>query len=409
VRSPINLVWILAFVSLSSAAAQEAPIVIKAGSAFDGKGKVLRNASIVIQGSKILRIDSKGIPGAATYDLSGLTVMPGWIDTHVHLTWHFDKNGRLAQPDRDTPQQDILYALGNAYADLLAGFTTVQSLGSPMDRDLRDWINQGSDPGPRILTSLGAIDEATGGPDQIRAFVRKVSAEGADVIKMFATKSIRDGGAQSLTDEQIQAACAEAKAQGKRIVVHAHASGGARASILAGATSIEHGVFLDEGVLRLMAERGVYFDPNFLVLHNYLDNKPKFLGIGNYTEEGFAYMQKGLPLVAEVLRKAVAEKVKIVFGTDAVAGVHGRNYEEFIYRVKDGGQKPMDAMISATSLAAESLNLGGQIGSLAPGMQADLVATEGNPLEDITAVRRVVFVMKAGKIYKNTVPSRKAR
>ena len=200
--------------------------------------------------------------------------------------------------------------------------------------------------------------------------------------------------------QQIRAACGEAKAQGLRSVVHAHSSDGARASVEAGCTAIEHGTFLDDATLDLMAARGVYFDPNFLVLHNYLDNKPKFLGIGNYTEEGFAAMEKGLPLVADVIRRARAHHVKIVLGTDGVAGAHGRNAEEFIYRVKDGGETPLNALLSGTSVAAESLGLGDRIGTIAPGMEADLVAVAGNPLEDITAVRNVVFVMKAGKVYK---------
>jgi len=408
---PLKNVFVLYALLLAAvaAAAQDGPIVLKTTTALDGKGKVLHNASIVIEGSKIGKVDSRVPAGGVTYDLSGLTVMPGWIDTHVHMNYHFGPDGRLAPLDQGLPQQEALYALGNAYNMLMAGFTTVQSLGSPADKDLRDWINRGTDPGPRILTSLGAITEETGGVEQIRAFIRKAVADGADVIKMFATKSIRDGGAQSLTDEQIQAACAAAKAAGKRMVVHAQGASGARVAVLAGATSIEHGAFFDDATLKLIAEHGAYFDPNFMVLHNYLENKPKFLGIGNYTESGFEFMQKGLPLVADVTRKAVADHVKIVFGTDAVAGIHGRNYEEFIYRVKDGGQKPMDAFVSANSLAAESLNLGNEIGSIAPGMQADVVAIDGNPLEDIAAVRRVVFVMKGGKIYKNTIPSRKGK
>jgi imidazolonepropionase-like amidohydrolase len=206
----------------------------------------------------------------------------------------------------------------------------------------------------------------------------------------------------TMTVDQVDAACGEAKKVGLRGVVHAHASDGARAAIMAGCTSIEHGTFLDDATLQLMASRGVFFDPNFLVLHNYLDNKPKFLGIGNYTEEGFAAMEKGLPLVPDVLRRARKQHVKIVLGTDAVAGSHGRNAEEFIYRVKDGGDTPMDTLMSGTSVAAESLGMADKIGSLAEGMEADLVAVTGNPLDDITAVRRVVFVMKGGKIYKNT-------
>jgi imidazolonepropionase-like amidohydrolase len=295
-----------------------------------------------------------------------------------------------------------LYAAENAYATLMGGFTTVQSVGAELDAELRDRLTAGTLPGPRVLTSLGAITETTGGPAEIRAYVRKLKAGGADVIKLFATASIRDGGKMTMTAEQIEATCGEARAAGLRAVVHAHASDGAKAAILAGCTSIEHGTFLDDATLDLMARRNIYFDPNFLVLHNYLENKPKFLGIGNYTEEGFAAMEKGLPLVADVLKRARAHHVKVVLGTDGVAGAHGRNAEEFVYRVKEGGDSPMDALVSGTSVAAESLGLGGQIGSIAEGMQADLLAVEGNPLDDITAVRRVVFVMKGGRVYKNT-------
>jgi imidazolonepropionase-like amidohydrolase len=282
----------------------------------------------------------------------------------------------------------------------MGGFTTVQSVGAELDADLRVQIARGAIAGPRLITSLRAVNENTGDPAAIRAYVQKMKADGADVVKLFATASIRDGGKMTMTAEQIEAACGEAKAQGLRAVVHAHSSEAARASVVAGCTSIEHGTFLDDSVLELMAQRGVYFDPNFLVLHNYLDNRTKFLGIGNYTQEGFAAMERGLPLVAEVLKRARAHHVKIVLGTDGVAGAHGRNAEEFIYRVKDGGDKPMDALTSGTSLAAESLRMADQIGSIAEGMQADLVAVHGDPLSDITAVRRVTFVMKGGKVVR---------
>ncbi len=386
--------------AVTIAAAQ--PITIKTTTILDGKGHVLKNKQIVVEGSRIAGVsDAKG---KATYDLSGLTVMPGWIDTHTHPSWHFNKDNRLDQGGRnskETPEETAFYVEGNAYATLMGGFTTVQSLGSGVDKPLRDLINRGVLPGPRIITSLRSVNENTGTPEQVRAYVRKMKDDGADVIKLFATKSIRDGGAQSMTDEQIQATCGEATALGLRSVVHAHASGGAKAAVLAGCTSIEHGAFLDDATLQLMADRGAYFDPNFLVLHNYLENKPKFLGIGNYNEEGFAYMEKAVPLMADVLKRAMAHHVKIVLGTDAVAGAHGRNAEEFIYRVKDGGQPAMDAIVSGTSLAAESLRMQDKIGAVAEGLEADLVAVEGNPIEDITAVRHVVFVMKGGKVVKN--------
>jgi imidazolonepropionase-like amidohydrolase len=379
------------------------PVVIRTTTLIDGKGHVLKNKELVVEGGRITRVaDAKQKP---TIDLTGLTVMPGWIDTHVHPTWYFNKEGRLEQnPGRGgsktTPQQAALFASANLYATLMGGFTTVQSVGAELDADLRDQIARGGMAGPRLITSLRSVNENTGDPEKIREYVRKMKADGADLVKLFATASIRDGGKMTMTPEQINAACGEAKAQGLRAVVHAHSSDGARASVMAGCTSIEHGTFLDDAVLELMAQRGVYFDPNFLVLHNYLDNKPKFLGIGNYTEEGFAAMERGLPLVAEVLKRARAHHVKIVLGTDGVAGAHGRNAEEFIYRVKDGGDKPMDALTSGMSVAAESLGMSDKIGSIGEGMQADLVAVQGDPIADITAVRRVTFVMKGGKVVR---------
>jgi len=377
-------------------------IIIKTTTIIDGKGQVLRNKELVIENGKIVRIDAAS--HKPDIDLSGLTVTPGWIDTHAHPGWYFDKDGRYDPGGRNsktTPQEGALRTEANAYATLMGGFTTIQSLGQPIDVPLRDMIALGVLPGPRILTAIQPITETSGTPEQIRAQVRQLKQQGADVIKLFATASIRDGGKMTMTKEQIDAACGEAKAVGLRSAVHAHASDGARASIEAGCTSIEHGTFLDDATLDLMVAHGTYFDPNFLVLHNYLENKSKFLGIGNYNEEGFAYMEKGLPLVADVYKRARAHHVKIVLGTDAVAGSHGRNAEEFIYRVKDGGDKPMDALITGTSMAAESLGMRDTIGSIAPGMQADLVAMRGNPLDDITSVRNVVFVMKGGTVYRN--------
>jgi imidazolonepropionase-like amidohydrolase len=388
---------------LLAACAYAQPLIIKTGTLIDGKGRVVRNQEITIENGRITRVAAA--THKPTLDLTGLTVMPGWIDTHVHLGWYFNKEGRLEQgPGRGaktTAQQAALFTAANARATLMGGFTTVQCLGMAIEGDIRYMTERGDLAGPRVLTSLRTISENTGTPEQIRAYVRKMKEDGSDVVKLFATASIRDGGKMTMTSDQINAACGEAKAVGLRSVVHAHSSDGATAAVNAGCTAIEHGTFLDDATLDLMARKGVYFDPNFLVLHNYLDNKPGFQGIGNYNEEGFAAMEKGLPLVADVIRRARAHHVKIVLGTDAVAGSHGRNAEEFIYRVKDGGEKPMDVLMSGTSIAAESLGMADKIGSIAEGMQADLVAVEGNPLDDITAVRHLLFVMKGGRIYKN--------
>jgi imidazolonepropionase-like amidohydrolase len=387
---------------LWAALASAQPVVLRTSTILDGKGNVLKNKDIVIDNGRIARIADAA--GKATYDLTGLTVTPGWIDTHVHFAVHFDANNRVeggGAGSKEAPEISALYAAAGAYETLLGGFTTVQSVGAEVDGAVRDRINAGQLPGPNVITSLRAIYDTTGTPEQIRAFVRKAKADGADVIKLFATSSIREGGAQTMSDDQIRAACGEATSVGLRSVVHAHASSGARAAVLAGCTSIEHGALLDDETLRLIASHGVYFDPNFLVWHNYLENKPKFLGIGNYTEEGFAYMEKAVPQIADVLKRAVALHLKIVLGTDAVAGSHGRNAEEFIYRVRDGGQPPMAAIVSATSMAAESLRLGDKTGSISPNMAADIVAVDGDPLKDITAVRKAVFVMKNGRVYKN--------
>lgn len=385
----------------ASLSSQSQTTRIHAGTLIDGTGKVVRNATVVVQGSKITAIET-GSAAPATYDLARLTIVPGLIDVHAHIGWHFDRDGRYAARP-GTPAHEILYAAENAYTTLMAGFTTVQSPGQANDVELRDAIARGVLPGPRLLTSIRQINERSGTPAEIREKVRQLKQDGADVIKIFASASIRDGGKQTMTDEQLEAVCGEAKSLGLRTMVHAHSPESIKASVNAGCGQIEHGVFANQEVLTLMAQKGVYFDPNIgVVLQNYLTNKARFLGIGNYNEEGFTFMEKGLKLNADMIKLAVATpNLMMVLGTDAVAGAHGHNADEIVERVKQGNQKPMDAIISATSLAAKSLGLEKSIGTLAAGYEADLVGLNGDPLTDITAVTRVAFVMKGGKVYKH--------
>src|SRR5213592_4318711 len=206
----------------------------------------------------------------------------------------------------------------------------------------------------------------------------------------------------TLSQDQLNAACDEAKKVGLRALVHAYKDA-VRAATLAGCTEIEHGTLATDDDLKLMAEKGVYLDPQAgLIIENYLLNKEKYLGTPGYSEEGFAAMEKILPLNHQLVQRAVKTPgLKIVFGTDAVAGSHGRNAEEFIDRVRDGGVDPMTTMVSANSLGAEALGMADQIGSIAPGLQADIIALDGDPLKDITAVRHITFVMKGGVVYKN--------
>jgi imidazolonepropionase-like amidohydrolase len=394
------LALVLALIGVTASDAIAQSITIRARSAFDGKGRTITNALIVVRDGKIVSVASG--TGQATYDLRRFTVLPGLIDTHVHLETHFGKDGR-ATSEGETPQESILYGAENSYSILTSGFTTIQSLGSVMDVSLRDAITRGVLPGPRVLTSITPVDDRTGTPEQIREFVRRMVAQGADLIKILASKSIREGGGQTLTQAQLDAACEEAKKAGKRTWVHAHADSAVKAAAAAGCSAVTHGSQVRNATLAFMADCGTYFEPNIgLLLQNYIENKDRFLGIGNFNAAGFAFMEKGIPLSLEMFKRAMRVRgLKLLMGTDAGAGAHGRNVEEIIYRVEKAGQSPTDALVSATSLNAEALGMAEQIGSLAAGMRADLIAVDGDPLKDITALRRVVFVMRGGTIYKH--------
>jgi imidazolonepropionase-like amidohydrolase len=401
------LAALLTLAAASASAQTTESVVLRAARVIDGTGRTLRNQDVTVQGGRItaMRVSAGPLP-AGGIDLGARTLLPGLIDTHVHLGWYITDKQRLHEDrDGDTPDVSTLQRAGNAWATLRAGFTTVQSIGEADNAVLRDAINAGRIPGPRVITSLGSLSERTGGgsPDSLRASVRRFKARGADVIKIFASKSIRDGGEATMTPEQLDAACGESKAQGLRSVVHAHSAEAVQRAARAGCTQVEHGVFADDATRALLMQRGTFFDPQCgLVFHNYLDNKPWFEGIGNYNAAGFASMEQAIPLAEKGIGLAAKlPTLKLVFGTDAVAGAHGRNAEELVCRVRRGGQPAMDAIISATSRAAESLGLEKEIGRVAVGYAADLIATDGDPVAQIEASQRVSFVMKSGRVYRN--------
>jgi len=377
-------------------------IVIAASALLDGKGHVLRDTRIVIEGDKIVALDPQA--GPVDYDLRGLTVSPGWIDAHVHIASIFGEDGKYAMGDATT-EPAIYRVAANAWLTLQGGFTTIQSMSRASA--LRDAIAKGLLPGPRILTiveDFAGRGEKSGTPDELRAFVRKQKEAGADLIKIYASYGMTSG-TKTLSQEQLNALCDEANKLGLRTRVHAFRDA-VPAATLAGCTQIEHGVGATDEDLKLMVEKGTYLDPQGgLLFSNYIENRDRFAGTPYFPKTG-AEVEKvykpGVDLQIQFFKQAIKIKgLKIVFGTDALAGVHGRNAEEFIFRVRDCGVDPMSALVSANSLGAEALGMADQIGSIAPGLQADIIALAGDPLQDITAVRRVVFVMKGGVVYKN--------
>jgi imidazolonepropionase-like amidohydrolase len=383
----------------SAAFAQDRPVVLAVSTLLDGRGGVVHDTRIVVERGKIVRIDPNA--GPVTVDLRGLTAMPGLIDTHVHVSWHFDRSGAIAQKD-DTPEEQEWAALqmeSNAWKDLRAGFTTVQSVGAPSEKPLRDAIDRGDLPGPKILTSLQPIGDASLTPEQIRERVRALKSGGADVIKIFASSGLGSGGKPTLSQEQLDAACGEAKAVGLRSVVHAfgHAVGMAA---LAGCTSVEHGLLASDDDLRAMARHGTYFDPQVaLVFRNYIEQREHY---PNLNEQTLKILRDAIPQADELVERAMKiPNLRIVFGTDAVAGAHGQNARELVARVREAHMPPMRALVSAQSLAAEALGMADRIGAIAPGMAADIIAVAGDPVADITATERVAFVMKNGAIVRN--------
>jgi len=409
------------------------PIVLRAARLFDGKSDALISPGLlVIADGKIFAVGTTAaIPAdAQVIDLGDATLLPGFIDAHTHLSadYHEDWKGALIEGLQKPVAELALDAIPNARVTLMAGFTTVRDVGSGnfVDVGLRNAIRAGVIPGPRMQVSVHALG-STGGhcddqagfrynlfgkesnledgvinsADQARAAVRLDVKYGADMIKTCAT-----GGVLSLTDDvdtpqltqaELDAIVDEAHALRRKTAAHAHGSSGAIRAIRAGIDSIEHGSFLNDEALDLMKEKGTYLVPTLMAPFWLADR----LEHGTYYPPAItAKARMAVRSVDQMIANAIAKGVKIGLGTDAGVFPHGRNAHEFALLVK-AGMSPLNALKAGTSVDAELLGLGAQIGSLEKGKSADVVAVLGNPLTDITATERVLFVMKEGTVYRN--------
>ena len=385
-------------------------------------GSLTRNAVIIVRGDRIEQVgaDVKIPDGARLIDLSAHTVMPGLIDSHTHIL--LQPEDERGAPPVITKSQAFRTVQGVAAArkDLEAGFTTLRDVDSEgagfADVSIRDAINRGIIPGPRLLVSTLSIT-ITGGHmnnaglnpdifvpepaaiadsrDAMIAEVRRQVKYGADWIKLYATGTLRHVDPTSLEPlgqvslEDVQAIVTEAKRWHRDVAAHAYGGDGAKSAIRGGVRSIEHGMMLDDEALKLMVEHGTYWCPT---LSTYIPA----------TEEDDTELQR--KIVAshkEVFEKAMRMGVKIAFGTDVGAYEHGTSAREFV-RMVDYGMKPIDAIRSATVRGSELLRMESQIGTIEPGKFADVIAVEGNPLDDIAVLAQVAFVMKAGQVYKST-------
>jgi imidazolonepropionase-like amidohydrolase len=406
-----------------SAAAQQAPnaVVIHAGRLLDVKsGKLLANQTIVIEGDRIVSVGGSAPAGAKVIDLPGATVLPGMIDVHTHLTMDPQDHG-LQSLTLSVPRQ-ALKGAKNARVTLLAGFTTVRNVGaySYADVALRDAVNAGDVPGPRMLVSgppLGITGghcdinllpveyraTAAGVADGVEAVQRKVREDikyGADLIKVCATGGVMSKGDDpqhsQYTMEELKAIVADAHRLGRRVAAHAHGAEGIRWAAEAGVDSIEHGSYLDEAGIAAMKQHGTYLVPT-LALEDWLLENMEKIHLPEYAQQKARTI---FPIAQKNMARAFASGVKVAMGTDVAVFPHGLNARELAVYVRLG-MTPLEAIRTTTVNAADLLGWSDRVGSLEPGKYADLVAVEGDPLQDITTLQRVKFVMKGGTVYKN--------
>ncbi|MGS1016260.1 amidohydrolase family protein [Allosphingosinicella humi] len=412
------------------AQAQEGMTVIHAGALLDRPGKAPRgNATIVVKDGRIVSVADgfAAVPAGATLiDLKDRFVLPGLIDSHVHLS--SDRAGQegLLASFTDSPQLAAYEALWNARKTLNAGFTTVRNLGDEgATLALRDAIARGWVEGPRIIDAASSISTTSGhmdgrlglreelhddiphenlcdGPDECRKAVRRQIGRGADVIKIATTGGVNSrigaGLGQQMFDDEAKAIVETAHLYGKKVAVHAHGADGIAVALRAGADSIEHGTLMNDEDIALFKKTGAYYVPTLSTVNGYLE---RIAADPNaYPPEVRKKIDWRISITGKSLQKAVPAGVKIAFGTDAGVSKHGRNADEFELMVKHG-MTPATAIAAATVNAADLLGLSAEIGTLEPGKAADIIAVAGDPLADVMVLKKVGFVMKGGKIAKD--------
>lgn len=401
----------LAFLALLAAPsdAQERDVVIVADLAIDGQAETIRNPVIRVRGNRIqsVRSSTQRPTGERVVDLTGYTILPGLIDGHVHITATYD--------DEATRAELALYGARNTYHVLMNGFTSARSLGGRdfAEIDLRDGIDEGLVPGPRLAVSsewlrddiLAGADgprveagEEPAGERAIRTWVRGKVAAGADWIKVLASRSSRQGGTPVYSQQQLDWLVDEARTHGKPVSAHAHAAEAVIRSVRAGARTIEHGALMDDAAIRALADAPeTYYTPNLYLSEYYIAHADQM----GYSGAALQYTIDFLPPRTRVFTRAVNQGVKIVYSTDANRGwLWDKPIAMEALRRNVAGQSNEDVIVSATTRAAEALHMDDR-GDLAQGLLADIIAVEGNPLEDIKALLDVVFVMKDGVVYKD--------